>query len=309
MIKDGLEKFESQLIEFQAGESSKSLENCEAAWTTLLDNKVDRNSLLINLGGGMICDLGGYIASVYKRGIDFIHIPTSLLAQCDAAVGGKVAVNFKDHKNVIGLFNPPEAVFIHEPFLNTLPEEELLNGYAEVIKHGLLAGGEFWEQLKTSNKPVPGELKEMIQQSIDIKLNIVDADPYEQNVRKVLNLGHTLGHALESLALKDNKQLKHGKAVAIGLLIEGLLAVEKVGLPKEDVDDLAELVKKYFDTFHISDDEFPFLWDVMINDKKNTEGRVSFSLIDKPGNPVTDIFFDKEEVQRAIATYHELYGV
>ena len=211
------------IIEIHSGEEHKNLSTCEHIWQKLTTAQIDRNSLLINLGGGVIGDLGGFAASCYKRGIDFIQVPTTLLAMVDASVGGKLAIDLENFKNQIGLFKSPKGVYIFPKFLQTLNQRQIVSGYAEIVKHALIADKDYWQLLmETSIEKINWE--ETIYHSITLKNNIVESDPFEENKRKILNFGHTLGHAIESYYLKKEKDILHGEAVALGMYLEAELS-------------------------------------------------------------------------------------
>ena len=214
-----------EIIEIESGEENKTLEICQYIWQTFLDFNADRKTLLINLGGGVITDLGGFIASTYKRGIDFINVPTTLLAQIDASVGGKVGIDFNNFKNIIGVFNEPKLVVIYPYFLKTLNKRQMLSGYVEALKHGLIADKLYWKILQTGLLSDANNWEKLIESSIEIKNNIVKNDFEENGERKKLNFGHTIGHAIESHSLKHDKfPLLHGEAIAIGIICEAYLS-------------------------------------------------------------------------------------
>ena len=222
------------IIEINAGEESKDIDFCIGIWKMLIDFGADRKSLLINLGGGVISDMGGFVASTYKRGIDFVHVPTTLLSQVDASVGGKTGVDVDKIKNIIGTFTQPKAVFIVNEFLSSLPERQVLSGAAEMLKHGLIADAAYWHLLKNSNLSAPSE--DLIYRSVEIKNEVVTADPFERGIRKSLNFGHTIGHALETNSLlHDTHPLTHGEAIAIGMICESYLSHKKSGLTADEL--------------------------------------------------------------------------
>ncbi|CAN0054518.1 unnamed protein product, partial [Chrysoparadoxa australica] len=227
-----IEKGKHLVIETQSGEINKNLHTCEFIWRQLTEAGFSRRSLLVNLGGGVIGDMGGFAASTYKRGIRFINFPTTLLAMVDANVGGKLGIDFMGFKNHIGLFNDPEKIMVFEAFLKTLPRRELRSGYAEVIKHGLIMDQSYWETIKTANFPSL-DWKKVIQRSIEIKSAVVLEDPKENGLRKILNFGHTLGHAVETWYLNHEKSLLHGEAIAVGMILEAHISMQK-GLLNEE---------------------------------------------------------------------------
>src|ERR1700748_1876025 len=227
------------IIEINAGEESKDIDFCIGVWKMLIDFGADRQSLLINLGGGVISDLGGFAASTFKRGIDFVHVPTTLLSQVDASVGGKTGIDIDSIKNIIGTFTQPKAVFIEYSFIETLPARQVLSGLAEMLKHGLIADAPYWETLKGSDlsKPAPY----LIYQSVAIKNRVVIEDPHERGIRKCLNFGHTVGHAVETYSLlNDSNPLSHGEAIVVGMICEAYLAHKKIGLNLDELKDITE---------------------------------------------------------------------
>lgn len=231
------------LIETDPGEENKNIDFCIGIWKTLLDFGADRKCLVINLGGGVITDMGGFVASTYKRGVDFINIPTTLLSQVDASVGGKTGIDIDNVKNMVGTFSLPQAVFIEAEFLKTLPQRELLSGFAEMIKHGLIVDQEYYHQLKAAD--YKNITTAAIHRSVEIKNEVVTADPQEKGLRKILNFGHTIGHAVESYSLsKDKKPLTHGEAIAIGMICEAYLSHKNSTLTAEELEEIRQYISK-----------------------------------------------------------------
>lgn len=292
----------ASIIEVKNGEEYKNIDTCQLIWQQLLQQKADRKTLLINLGGGVIGDMGGFAASTYKRGIRFIQVPTTLLSQVDASVGGKLGIDFMYVKNIIGCFNYPEGVFIDPQFLDSLPQRQLYNGFAEVIKHALIADIDYWQALqsiKTSFNQT--NWLPIIKRSVQLKQQIVAADPYEQGVRKILNFGHTIGHAIETYSIqKDKAPLLHGEAIALGMLIELELSVAYGGLSKQEAElaskYIAALYPKYTLAKHAVDEVFTYLQ----NDKKNTSNSINFSLISQLGHCLYDINPSRTDIEKAI---------
>ena len=279
----------SIIIEVTSGEINKSISSCNYIWEQLSEHNFDRDSLLINLGGGVIGDMGGFAASTYKRGIDFIQVPTTLLAMVDASVGGKLGVDFNGLKNQIGLFNNPESVLIFPEFLETLPENQLKSGYAEVVKHALISDNNLWEKIIS----VPfNEMNwgEIIETSINIKNKIVLSDPYEKGERKKLNFGHTFGHAVESYYLEKGTPILHGEAVLMGILLE----VEISLVSQEQNNEIKNYILSNFSLPFTpkKSDLLPFL----MNDKKNKVGKINFSLLTNIGNCSVDNLFSTDEL-------------
>lgn len=284
---------------------NKTLETCAQAWEFLSKNGADRKSLLINLGGGMPCDLGGFVASTFKRGIDFINIPTTLLAQVDASVGGKTGFNFAGLKNEIGVFNHAAAVLVASDFLETLDQPNMISGFAEMIKHTLIHTEESWQEIKNFDikNPNYSELQRLVGESIQIKENFVQADPKEQGIRKALNLGHTIGHAFESFALYNDRPILHGYAVAFGMVAELFLSVKKCGLSEDTLNDAKAFIESIYGKFSFTKENYEELFRLVTHDKKNENNRINFSLISAPGDVKINIHCDKNDVFEAFDYY------
>ena len=278
---DEMEDFD--IIETDPGEENKNIDFCIGIWKTLLDFGADRKCLMINLGGGVITDMGGFVASTYKRGVDFINIPTTLLSQVDASVGGKTGIDIDNVKNMVGTFSLPKAVFIEHTFLTTLSKREMLSGFAEMIKHGLIADAVYYETLKNSDyKNI--QPKE-IYRSVQIKNKVVTEDPLEKGLRKILNFGHTIGHAIETYALKhDKKPLTHGEAIAIGMVCESFLSVKYCNLTADELNDISKYIFSIYPKYNIKEKSFTKLLSLMESDKKNEGGQIMFSLLEKIGD-------------------------
>lgn len=275
---------DAEIIEINSGEENKTLDICYQIWKTLADFKADRDSLIINLGGGVITDMGGFIASTYKRGIDFINIPTTLLSQIDASVGGKVGVDFEGLKNMIGVFNEPKAVFIRPDFLKTLDKRQMLSGYAEALKHALIVDAEYWNDLKTGMLFNSDQWGVLIEKSVKIKNTIVLADPKEKGQRKLLNFGHTIGHAIETNSLhSDDLQLLHGEAIAVGMICESYISYKLNGLDKNSLDDICSTIKSFYQFRKIDQKNYHHLIELMKHDKKNKGININFSLLSAIG--------------------------
>jgi 3-dehydroquinate synthase len=302
LVRDFRSIPESNIIVLEPGESHKNIDQVMTAWGALGNAGADRSSLVINIGGGMLTDLGGFIASTFKRGLDFINIPTTLLAMVDASSGGKTGINFRGLKNEIGVFRQPMHVFLHLPFLRTLDSENLLSGFAEMLKAGLIADADLWQHLKqfSFDSYPEEELGRLIWRSAIIKKDIVDADPEEHGLRKSLNFGHTVGHALESESLHSGRPLAHGYAVAYGMIAEAILSSNKLGLPSESVNDIKETVIRLFgyppNTIQKIDDLLKW----MKFDKKNRNNRINFTLLDEIGRCRIDQEATEDEIQQAI---------
>ena len=295
---------DAQEIVIAAGDINKSLEAVSHVWSSLQQGGASRHSLMVNLGGGMVTDLGGFAASTFKRGIHFINIPTTLLAMVDASVGGKTGINFGGLKNEIGVFNNADCVILDTSFLKTLDTENLLSGYAEMLKHGLISTEKHWADLLNFDLDDVEKLGAIVGESVEVKQHIVTEDPTEKGIRKALNLGHTVGHAFESLALQRQPVL-HGYAVAWGLVCELYLSVAKTGFP---VDKMRQTVKFIFDNYGrmpITCDDYPTLLELMTHDKKNVGGQINFTLLGGIGDIRINQTATKEEIEEALDFFRE----
>lgn len=293
------------VIEIDAGEESKNIDYCIGVWKTLLDFEADRHSLLINLGGGVVTDMGSFAAATYKRGIDFVQVPTTLLAQVDASIGCKTGIDLDDVKNLIGTFTPPKAVFIVPEFLQTLDSRQMLSGFAELIKHGLINDASLFNQLRQIK---PEQVSpEIIHRSIAIKNEIVNQDPTEKGLRKILNFGHTIGHAIESLSLKaGDKPLLHGEAIAIGFICEAYLSMKKNGLSQNAFTEIETYILSLYSAHELKKNTFPTLIELMKNDKKNRAGGISFSLLSQVGVCSFDIICTEDEIIESLNYYRQI---
>ncbi|MDP3556411.1 MAG: 3-dehydroquinate synthase [Bacteroidota bacterium] len=302
LITNCIKLRDAHIIEIESGEASKSIEISAHIWQTLIENKADKNSLVINLGGGVVSDLGGFCASTYKRGIDFINIPTTLLSMADASVGGKTGIDFAGLKNSIGTFTQPKAVFINPHFLETLPKRHYDNGLAEIYKIALIADKKFWTELKTSNPE--NNIKLILSKSVALKNKIVLKDPFDKGIRKILNFGHTIGHAVESLLLGTKEELLHGEAIVIGMLTESHLAFQKKLLSKTELSEITLVFKEVFELEKINTINFNSLLELMRNDKKTLKNKFQFSLLDKIGACKYDIEVTETQLKKAIDFYN-----
>lgn len=272
-----------KLIVIPAGEQNKGLDTCQQIWSQLMEQKADRNALVINLGGGVIGDMGGFCASTFKRGMDFIQMPSTLLSQVDASIGGKLGIDFMQVKNSIGLFKDPQAVLVDSRFLRTLPKEEIRSGFAEIVKHSLIADREQWNKIKTIETLKDMEWDEYVHPSLLIKQRVVEQDPFEKGIRKALNFGHTVGHAIEGLALETNQPLLHGEAIAIGMVCESWLSHKMLGLPAAELQEITDFFLRIYDAYDLSHLPYDKLIQLMTNDKKNIGKAINFSLLPKAG--------------------------
>lgn len=275
-----------EIIEIESGEENKNIQTCTEVWSILTDLGAERKSVLINLGGGVITDLGGFVASTFKRGIDFINVPTTLLGIVDASVGGKNGVDLGALKNQIGTITNPKLVVIDTRFLATLPQNQMRSGLAEMLKHGLIANENYWNQFSNLAEKDSAELDQLIHEAICIKNNIVMQDPTELGIRKALNFGHTLGHAIESYFLENEnkKNLLHGEAIAIGMVLESYLSLKKNFITSEDYLHIKNTIKSIFETVEISENDLAPICDLLIHDKKNEYGKVQFVLLEGIGS-------------------------
>lgn len=302
---------EWQKIVIPAGDINKNLDSAQAVWNALQKGGATRKSLLVNIGGGVVTDLGGFAAATFKRGIRFINIPTTLLSAVDAAVGGKTGVNFNGLKNEIGVFKEAKTVIISTVFFSTLPERELKSGYAEMLKHGLLDGEAVYNKLLDYDfDNVAGNgLLRLVEESVNVKRRIVEQDPFEQGLRRALNLGHTAGHAFESLALKRNSPVPHGYAVAWGMVVEAVLSHTEKGFPSAELYRLADYVCRHYGAFHITCDDYPELIEFMRHDKKSEHGELNFTLLHNVGNAETGCEVDVKQVEAALDIYRDLMHI
>jgi len=292
----------SGVITIPAGDEAKNLQSLSTVWQQLQEGGATRHSLLINLGGGMITDLGGFAASTFKRGMGFINIPTTLLAMVDASVGGKTGVNFNGLKNEIGVFSDAGFVLIHTKFLDTLDRENILSGYAEMIKHGLISDRELWAEVMREDfgHGLAQRLSGMLGPNIEVKKRIVTLDPHESDLRKSLNFGHTIGHAIESLSMKKGTPLLHGYAVAQGIIAELYLCCRKAGFPTEDMRVTVNFIRENYGKTAVTCDDYEQLFELMTHDKKNTSGTINFTLLEGIGKIILDQTATKEEIFEAL---------
>lgn len=294
---------DSVIIEINSGESNKNLQTCELIWSELTGRNFTRKSLLVNVGGGVIGDMGGFAASTYKRGIAFINFPTTLLAAVDANIGGKLGVDFHGYKNHIGLFRDPAAVFIWTGFLDTLPVRELRSGFAEVIKHAIIRDRDYWTLLRQASFP-DLRWKKIIERSVEIKGEVVSEDYEETGLRKILNYGHTLGHAIESWYLTNGKSLLHGEAISAGMVMEASLSFKNGLIGEETLQEISGFITKIFGTYEIPPVEV--LVPIMLQDKKNRNQQISFSLPNKIGSCLYDQMVALKYVEEGVDYYNSL---
>ena len=307
VVRDFAVMQQAQTITIQSTDEAKTLETLAYVWCALQKGGATRHSLLVNLGGGMVTDLGGFAASTFKRGMAYINVPTTLLSQVDASVGGKTGINFGGLKNEIGVFNCAQSVILSSMFLRTLDRENLLSGYAEMLKHGLLSTTENWAELLNFDITEPDYdiLLGLVAKSVSIKEGIVTEDPTEKGIRKALNLGHTAGHAIESLALQEGRTVLHGYAVAWGLLMELYLSARKYGFPAKELHQMEAYIKEHYGKFHYECRHYETLCDFMSHDKKNQGGNINFTLLGGIGDIRINQTATKDEIEEMLDYYRE----
>lgn len=290
-----------EVIEIEAGERHKNIDTCAGVWSALVELECDRNSLLINLGGGVVTDLGGFVGSTIKRGIPFIHVPTTLLGMVDAAIGGKNGVDLGTLKNQVGVTQPAIMIIIDPSFLKTLSQRELVNGSIEMFKHGLIADRVYWENLKECTDYTSATFNDLIYQSVLIKNEITSSDPYEKGIRKSLNYGHTIGHAIESYCMQHESvpDILHGEAVAAGILLESFLSTQLCGLPQDSYINIKNWYRSLGFTLQFDNPAIDKMIAIMQHDKKNINGEIRFVLLEQIGIFKTDMTATDAQVKRA----------
>jgi 3-dehydroquinate synthase len=310
-IQKILDTLHAYSITVASSDLNKNLDSLISIWTALSTNGASRHSLLINLGGGVITDMGGFAASTFKRGICYINVPTTLLAMVDASVGGKTGINFNGLKNEIGVFNPASVVILETDFLRTLDRENLLSGYGEMIKHGLISNEAHWADLLKFDFDNPDfeYLKILAGESVRVKEEVVAKDPFEQGIRKSLNLGHTVGHAFESLSFTENAPILHGYAVAWGLVCELFLSVTHAGFPQDKMRQTVNYIKDNYGVFAIDCNKYNQLYDLMKHDKKNIGGVINFTLLKEIGEVQVNQTASKKEIFEMFDFYRECMGL
>lgn len=294
-----------EVIEIEAGEIHKTIDICVGVWNTLSELDGDRKSLLINIGGGVVTDLGGFVASTFKRGIAYVNIPTSLLAMVDASVGGKTGVDLGTLKNQIGVISTPDMVLIDTKYLDTLPQEQMRSGLAEMLKHGLISNEIYWNKFTNFSELTLEDLDALIYESVLIKKAVVDADPFENSLRKTLNFGHTLGHAIESYFLSNpnKKDLLHGEAIAIGMVLALYVSNKLVGFPEQKAQNIKDLLRKYYGKVAFEDSDFKPIIELLKYDKKNSHGNINFVLLKDIGKAKIDCLVEEDLILEAFEYY------
>lgn len=305
LIIDSFNEEKVDFFKMQAGEEFKNLTTCEKVWGFLANKQYRRNDLIINIGGGVVTDLGGFIAATFKRGMRFVNFPTSLLAMVDASIGGKTGVDFNGFKNQIGSFYFPECTIIAANFLKTLPRTELISGFAEVLKHGLINDRIYWD-LCTSKDILELDWKEVLNGSVKIKSDIVEEDPMENGKRKLLNFGHTAGHAIETYSLNNENKVLHGNAVAAGMIIESYISMQAGLLPTSDYSSIEDIIHTIFPKISWKEGQEKELIELMRNDKKNTSNQINFTLLEGIGKGIFNQIVAEEEIVKALNYYNNL---
>lgn len=300
LIREGLPAHQNIII--PAGEEYKTLQTCETIWGKMTSLQMDRHALMIIIGGGVLGDMGGFCAATYKRGIDFVLIPTTLLSQVDASIGGKLGIDFQHFKNHIGIFQTPVLTLLDAGFLSTLPPGEKRSGFAEVIKHALIADAPMWNDIRLHG------LEEqnwaiLLEHSVNVKLNVVQQDPYEKGLRKILNAGHTIGHAVETYLLQSGRKILHGEAIAIGLICETFLSSQRCMLEKTEFEEIMKYILSVYGKVNLDKHEDETIAQLTTQDKKNKGNKILCVLLEGIGNAKWDCEISKEEVKEALAFY------
>jgi 3-dehydroquinate synthase len=304
----------AEIIEVKSGDVWKSIDSAVHVWSVLSEKKADRDSVLVNLGGGAISDLGGFVAATYKRGITCMNVPTTLLAMTDAAIGGKTAINLNNVKNQIGVFALPRAVFIYTGFLRTLDKHHLLNGIAEIMKYGLILDHGLWKKMSRMNfqtlvnEPFKDSLwDDLIKKTVITKSDIAEKDFRDMKERKYLNFGHTFGHAFETYSMNGSQDgLTHGHSVALGMICESYLSTLKTGLGQQDLNEIISVITSNYSLFPLSVDSYQKIFDIIKMDKKSIQGKIAFTLLKSPGNAMINQFCTQEMMEEALDFYCRL---
>lgn len=302
----------ADLICIEPDDTHKTLQSLASVWQALSDRRATRRSVMVNLGGGMVTDLGGFAAATFKRGIRYFNLPTTLLGAVDAAVGGKTGINFNGLKNEIGAFAPAEAVLVTTAFFASLSREHLLSGFAEMLKHGLISSPAVYEPLFSLDltRPDSPEMLARLEESIAVKRRVVEEDPFEKGLRKSLNLGHTIGHAFESLSHHRHQPVQHGYAVAWGLVGELILSHRRLGFPLDKLRRFASYVREHYGTFVITCDDYDYLCERMTHDKKNAASdAINFTLLSDVGQVVINQTATRDEITLALDLYRDMFGI
>jgi 3-dehydroquinate synthase len=298
-------KLDIEIIQIEDGEINKNIDTCLGVWNALSELNADRKCLIINLGGGVVTDLGGFVASTYKRGVNYINVPTSLLAMVDASVGGKTGIDLGSLKNQIGVISNPETVLIDTSFLKTLPQNEMRSGLAEMLKHGLIRDNQYWNKMIDLSKLDTTDLDNLIYESVVIKNDIVTKDPLEKGLRKTLNFGHTLGHAIESYHLENQnkKTLLHGEAIAIGMVLACFISTKKTNFNHEKCNEVKNTIIKTFGKVHFEENDIDKIIEFMKFDKKNSHGNINFVLLSEVGRAIIDQTVENTIIRESFKYY------
>lgn len=290
---------EAEVMLLPVGEENKVMEVCFQVWEALTEYGIGRNDLIVNLGGGVVTDMGGFIAAVYKRGVDFIHIPTTLLGMVDASIGGKTGIDLGVYKNQLGVFKEPLKIYTDAGFLGSLPDQEVLNGFAEMMKHALITSADLWLDLKSISRI--DDMKDMsrIKTSQAIKCSAVLSDPLDLGERKILNFGHTVGHAIEGFYL-DSLVLSHGHCVALGIIVESYVSFAKGFLSREELEDISGTIRTWFEIPDFDESAFDTLVDLMKNDKKNSANKILGCALEGIGNCSWDVEYTNREIKEGL---------
>lgn len=304
LIEQMVLAFKLIVIEIKSGEVNKTLATCEFIWKKLLESQANRNAILVNLGGGVLTDMGGFVAATFKRGIKFINIPTTVLGASDAAIGGKTGVDLAMFKNQIGVFAKPEAVLINSSFFKTLPVRQVNSGLAEIIKSALIADKKLWNVLLERHVLQIIKWDHIIHESVKVKMDIVSRDPFEAGDRKLLNFGHTIGHAIETYSLKhDENALLHGEAIAIGIICEAFISVKKLGLSDKSLKTIVRYLFNHYHAYNLESSALEELVALMVQDKKNTNDQINFTLLRNIGEGVIDQYVDLNLIKESLEFY------
>ncbi len=293
------------IIDVGLGESIKSISNFKLVCKVLISKDIDRDSLILNLGGGVICDFGGFVGSVLKRGISFINVPTSLMSQVDASIGGKVGLNLADYKNQIGLFSNPKSVIIYPPFLSSLPQEHILSAYSEIYKYALIYDAILWKKISITGLLYGSKLNSIIQKCVEIKTSIVELDYRDFHERRKLNFGHSIGHAIESLFLNKNKPISHGFALSIGIICETYISYLKFGFSQNILNRVTEVILNIFPSISLHSTEDNLILEYVKYDKKNSQGLFNFTLIKDIGVAVVNCSVFEQDILSSLDFYRK----
>lgn len=306
ILKAALKEITLHIIRIKAGEAHKNIETCQLIWKALMEQQADRKSVLLNLGGGVIGDMGGFCASTFKRGIDFIQIPSTLLAQVDASIGGKLGIDFGLIKNSIGLFNNPKAVYLYSNFFQTLPKAELYSGYAEVIKHALIQNSSAFASLVKTKSLESFNWESTVRESLLVKKSIVEQDPFEKNIRKSLNFGHTIGHSVESLSWETEQPLLHGEAVVIGMIAECYLSHKLIGFSEQQLNLVSTYLLELYPKYKLKTLDQAQILRLIQQDKKNEHQQICFTLLEEIGTFKINVHASDTLILEALDYYNNL---